>query len=71
MVTLELPYHPHAYERPEELPSDHLESVREWWRSRPEAYLQGVQGAVHRMLEAAIKDDPVMAAESRVSSSDA
>ncbi|HKP97670.1 MAG TPA: M14 family zinc carboxypeptidase [Fibrobacteria bacterium] len=55
MVTLELPYHAQAYERPDSLPDGHLESVRALWRARPEAYLAGVQGPVHRMLEAACR----------------
>jgi hypothetical protein len=55
MVTLELPYHAHVFSRPEPLPADHLERIRETWRTRPEAYLTGVQEAVHRMLEAACR----------------
>ncbi len=54
MVTLELPYHAHVHDRPETLPADHLDSVRELWRASPETYLEGVQGPVHRMLAAAI-----------------
>jgi hypothetical protein len=55
MVTLELPYHPHAIARPDPLPSRHLQDVRELWRDRPEAYLAGVEGPVLRMLEAACR----------------
>jgi hypothetical protein len=58
MVTLELPYHAHAYTRPERLPDDHLETVRELWLSRPQDYLLGVQDQVHRMLAAAIGASP-------------
>ena len=32
MITLELPYDPGADARPDELPDDHLEMVRELWR---------------------------------------
>jgi murein peptide amidase A len=55
MVTLELPYHAHVFVRPEPLPADHLDRVRELWRIRPEAYMAGVQGPVHRMLETACR----------------
>ncbi len=51
MVTLELPYHAHNSVRPENLPGDHLDRVRDLWRNRPDAYLAGVEGPVHRMLE--------------------
>lgn len=53
MVTLELPYHPGPYVRPDSLPDDHLHGVREFWRKHPETYLDGVLGPVHRMLDAA------------------
>lgn len=53
MVTLELPYQAHPYVRPDTLPDDHLEGVREWWSKHPEAYLKAVAGPVHRMLDAA------------------
>src|SRR5690606_13044359 len=55
MVTLELPYHPHADARPEILPEDHLETVRKWWDTRPGEYLAGVQDPVMEMLEAACR----------------
>lgn len=59
MVTLELPYHANVFSRPDTLPANHLEGVRDLWRTRPEAYLAGVQDAVHRMLEAACRLDHV------------
>jgi zinc carboxypeptidase len=55
MVTLELPYHAHPYLRPEALPDDHLEGLRDLWRDRPDDYLNGVAGPIHRMLEAACR----------------
>lgn len=55
MVTLELPYHPHAVARPDILPEDHLESVRDWWEARTGEYLAGVQEPVFGMLEAACR----------------
>ena len=53
MVTLELPYHAGPYVRPDALPDDHLDGVREYWRKHPEDYLKSVEGPVHRMLDAA------------------
>ncbi len=53
MITLELPYHPHFHPRPDDLPEDHLDSVREHWENRADEYLQAVEGPVHRMLVAA------------------
>jgi hypothetical protein len=55
MVTLELPYHAHVFDRPGDLPGDHLEHVREFWRTRPDDYLAGVEETVHRMLDAACR----------------
>jgi protein MpaA len=55
MMTLELPYHAHIFVRPDPLPEDHLDRLGELWRLRPDAYIAGVQGPVHRMLEAACR----------------
>jgi hypothetical protein len=55
MVTLELPYQAGFLPRPDPLPPAHLEEVRALWRDRPQAYLAGVAGPVHRMLEAACR----------------
>jgi hypothetical protein len=55
MVTLELPYHAFPYVRPEALPDDHLDRVRDLWRKQPDVYLQGAEGPVHRMLDAACR----------------
>lgn len=55
MVTLELPYHPEYVARPDELHPSHLDEVRAWWRHRRREYLAGVEGPVHRMLEAACR----------------
>jgi len=54
MITLELPYDPAALSRPEELPADHLETLRERWRHDAEGYLQAVEPGVHAMLAAAV-----------------
>ncbi len=53
MVTLELPYHSEFHLRPETLPEDHLDTLMRLWEAQPDKYLQGVEGPVHRMLEAA------------------
>ncbi len=53
MVTLELPFHSELLPRPVTLPEDHLDTLRDQWDSQPDKYLQGVEGSVHRMLEAA------------------
>ena len=55
MVTLELPYLAHVFTRPDPLPEDHLDRIAELWRSRPDTYLAGIQGSVHRMLETACR----------------
>lgn len=57
MITLELPYHPEPAPRPESLPEDHLDQVRDRWNSDPDRYLAGVEGTVHRLLEAACRFD--------------
>ena len=53
MVTLELPYDPLAPERPELLPADHLERLRQIWKTEPKEYLGRVEEGVNRMLLAA------------------
>jgi hypothetical protein len=53
MITLELPYNPAALDRPNELPEDHVEEVREYWRRDAESYLRQTEPAVHKMLLAA------------------
>ncbi len=53
MVTLELPYDPHATARPEVLPGDHLAMLRALWAADPGAYLSAVGPGVERMLRAA------------------
>jgi len=57
MITLELPHHPHSHPRPEALPDDHLDLVRDHWDKRSGDYLAGVEGTVHRLLEAACQFD--------------
>ncbi|MEP6670653.1 MAG: M14 family zinc carboxypeptidase [Chthoniobacter sp.] len=54
MITLELPYDPGAEARPDELPEDHLETVRELWRRDPAGYLRGIAPGVQAMLATAI-----------------
>ncbi|MEO6097677.1 MAG: M14 family zinc carboxypeptidase [Fibrobacteria bacterium] len=55
MITLELPYYAHGLDRPQALPGEHLDQVRQIWRTNPDAYLEGVEGAVHKMLDAACR----------------
>jgi hypothetical protein len=53
MVTLELPYHASYLDRPDPLPDDHLEDVRDIWMRSPDAYLAAVAAPALRMLAAA------------------
>ncbi len=53
MITLELPYDPQAESRPEELPADHLDTLRVLWHRDASAYLRGVEPGVRAMLAAA------------------
>lgn len=55
MITLELPYDPEAEARPDELPDDHLETVRQLWKNETERYLRGIEPGVHAMLAMAIR----------------
>jgi hypothetical protein len=55
MVTLELPYDPAADARPDELPPEHLDTVRALWHQDPKAYLRAVEPGVHAMLASAIR----------------
>ena len=55
MVTLELPYDPEAEARPDELPPDHLETVRALWQRDAAGYLRAVQPGVHAMLASAAR----------------
>jgi hypothetical protein len=55
MITLELPYDPDAEARPDELPGDHLETVRELWKRDAAGYLRGIEPGVHAMLATAIR----------------
>jgi hypothetical protein len=55
MITLELPYDPGAECRPHPLPDGHLAELHSRWGESPTAYLEAVQPAVHRMLEAACR----------------
>jgi hypothetical protein len=59
MITLELPYDPAAESRPEELPADHLETLREMWRRDANGYLRAVEPGVHAMLTAAARFRPI------------
>jgi hypothetical protein len=52
MITLELPYDPELA-RPEELPADHLDTLRERWTRDAEGYLRAARPAVEKMLAAA------------------
>jgi hypothetical protein len=55
MVTLELPYDPAVDARPDELPPEHLATVRTSWQHDAAAYLRGVETGVHAMLASAIR----------------
>jgi hypothetical protein len=55
MITLELPYDPEAEARPDELPPDHLETVRTLWKQDAAGYLRAVEPGVHAMLASAIR----------------
>ena len=52
MVTLELPYDP-LRPRPDALPDDHLETVRNMWAENAGNYLAPLEDGVKRMLAAA------------------
>ncbi len=53
MITLELPYDPHAASRPETLPPEHLADLRMLWQRDSAGYLRAVEPGVHAMLTAA------------------
>ena len=53
MITLELPYDPHAASRPETLPPEHLDELRTLWQRDSAGYLRAVEPGVHAMLTAA------------------
>jgi hypothetical protein len=55
MITLELPYDPEAEARPDELPDDHLDTVRALWKNNAASYLRGIEPGVHAMLATAIR----------------
>jgi protein MpaA len=55
MITLELPYDPEAEARPDELPADHLTTLRALWKRDSAEYLRGVAPGVETMLATAIR----------------
>jgi hypothetical protein len=55
MITLELPYDTEAEARPDELPDDHLETVRALWKRDAAGYLRGIEPGVQAMLATAIR----------------
>ena len=55
MITLELPYDPHAASRPDELPAEHLTDLRALWQRDSAGYLRAVEPGVHAMLAAACR----------------
>jgi protein MpaA len=55
IITLELPYDPHATSRPEELPHTHLDELRVLWERDSAGYLDAVEPGVQAMLTAACK----------------
>lgn len=57
MITLELPYSADNVPRPDALPEDHLDTLRQLWDADPARYLAAVEGPVHALLEAACRFD--------------
>jgi hypothetical protein len=55
MITLELPYDPAAEARPDELPADHLATLRARWQRDAAGYLRAVEPGVHAMLATALR----------------
>ena len=55
MITLELPYDPHAPSRPDHLHASHLDEVRALWQRDSAGYLRAVEPGVHAMLAAACR----------------
>ncbi|MEA3210507.1 MAG: murein peptide amidase [Chthoniobacter sp.] len=55
MITLELPYDPEAANRPDQLPEDHLATLRVRWTQNPGRYLRAVEPGVQAMLLAACR----------------
>ena len=55
MITLELPYNPHAASRPDKLPATHLADLRDLWQRDSAGYLRAVEPGVHAMLTAACR----------------
>lgn len=53
MITLELPYDPAVPSRPDDLPDEHLDTLRDLWHRDSAAYLRAVEPGVHAMLLAA------------------
>jgi hypothetical protein len=53
MITLELPYDPAAESRPDDLPDEHLDTLRDMWHRDSAAYLRAVEPGVVKMLLAA------------------
>ncbi len=58
MVTLELPHDPEIPGRPAELPTEHLDTLRQRWSVDAEGYLEAVRGPVWKMLLAACQHAP-------------
>jgi hypothetical protein len=55
MITLELPYDPVADGRPDDLPDEHLDTLRDLWHRDSATYLRAVEPGVHHMLLAACR----------------
>lgn len=55
MITLELPYDLDGAARPDELPADHLDTLRAVWQRDADGYLRAVEPGVHAMLAAAAR----------------
>ncbi|MHA3770041.1 M14 family zinc carboxypeptidase [Verrucomicrobiota bacterium sgz303538] len=53
MITLELPYDPTVESRPDFLPEEHLDTLRDLWHRDSGAYLRAVEPGVDKMLLAA------------------
>lgn len=55
MITLELPFDPHAASRPEPLHDEHLNELRALWQRDSAGYLRAVEPGVRAMLTAACR----------------
>lgn len=57
IITLELPYDSDLKSRPDELPEDHLDTLRQRWEQESDVYLRAIEGTVFKILLAACRFD--------------